>query len=112
MFHVDTKHLAVLEVIQRGFSIFIGFGMADQPIKFLAQRGSRGNEGGIAVVLQKGQKIIVLATEEVLPEEIAGAEQAGKEGKGLLVAEKGQGFLLSLSFRLLDRQVKELVEGF
>ena len=54
----------------------------------------------------------MLATEKVFPQKVAGAEQTGEQGKGLFVAEKGQGFLLSLSFRLLNRQVEELVEGF
>ena len=54
----------------------------------------------------------MLAAEKIFPQKVAGAEQAGEDGKGLLVAEKSESLLLSLAFGLLNGQVKKLVEGF
>ena len=54
----------------------------------------------------------MLAAKKVFPQKVAGAEQAGKDGKGFLVAEKRKGLLLGLAFRVLHGEVEKLVEGF
>ena len=63
-------------------------------------------------MLQQRQEIAVLAAQKILPQKVAGAEQAGEEGEGFLVAEEREGLLLRLALGVLHGEVEELIEGF
>lgn len=112
VFHVDAEQLLILEPVQGFFSGLVGLGLVHELVEFLPQRGLRLDERGIAVMLQQRQEVAVLAAQEVFPQKVAGAEQAGEEGEGLLVAEEREGLLLGLALGVLYGEVEELIEGF
>ena len=112
MLHIDAKEFLVLESIQRLFARLLRFGFGHQAVEFLAERRLRLDERRVAVVLQERQQVAMLAPKKIFPQKIAGAEQAGQNGKCLFVAEKCEGLLLRLALRILHGEVEKLVEGF
>ncbi|MND05018.1 hypothetical protein D3C83_255710 [compost metagenome] len=66
----------VFKPVQGVLSRFVCFGSHDQTSEFFPKGRLRLDQGGIPVFREQRKEVIVLASEKIFPQEVAGAEQS------------------------------------
>ncbi len=110
MFHVDPEQLTVFKPVQGLLSRLVCFGASDQTVELFPEGRLRLDQGRIPVFREQRKEVAVLASEKILPQEVAGAEQSCEQGKGFFIADEVERLVLALLALVFHDEIQELVE--
>ena len=85
-------------------------GASDQTVEFFPESRLRLDQGRIPVFCEQWKEVAVLASEKILPQEVAGAEQSGEQGKGSFIADEVERLVLALLALVFHDEIQEMVE--
>ena len=110
MFHVDPEHLTVFKPVQGVLSRFVCFGAMTRRSELFPEGRLRLDQGCIPVFREQRKEVVVLASEKILPQEIAGAEQLCEQRKYFFIADEVERLALAVLALVFHDEIQELVE--